>query len=681
MPAVELNKRQFDARPDRVDFRDRYYRARLVSLEPEHPHPALVEAYLEKYCADGMILDQGQEGACTGFGLAACVNYLHWERWQRGGCQGPRPAGVSTRMLYHMARLYDEWPGEDYDGSSCRGAMKGWHHHGVCEESLWPYGKRFTEPKEGWRQDAVLRPLGAYYRINKDSIVDMQAAIQEVHAIFASGSVHEGWWVKQSDTLLVIDMSDAEETGGHAFAMVGYNADGFIIQNSWGPRWGYRGFAILTYADWVTNGMDAWAAVMGAPVVVRGTATALNHAPLQQQTTARGTTVRLAGGRQSYTYRKPEVAPWSSDTAYEHSLVLGNDGTPLQRLIAVENAAANVVDVALTRPRAWLATQDKKKLVIYAHGGLNDEEKSVERIRIMAPYFKANGIYPLFITWRTGFGESLRAILEDQAKQFGIDLEALRARGMFDDVKEAVLEAKDRAFEAVAEKILAKAVWTQMKQNAAAAITAGGGLRQLAGHLETLRTEFGKDLEIHLLGHSAGAILLGHLCNRLVSRRIDLASLGLYAPACTMAFAADFLGKALSGRRLSRSRVYFELLSDRRERDDTVGPYGKSLLYLVSRALEDVHKTPLLGLAAAWNPQDPDGIVNVRRRSDVAAWRKVWADGPKPREHDDTRVDDGRGPIPIAHGSFDNDVAVVGHSIELIRGSPLAFPVENLRGF
>jgi alpha-beta hydrolase superfamily lysophospholipase len=680
MPTLELNKRQFDARPDRVDFRDQYFRARLVSLEPEHPHPSVVEAYLERYCTDGMILDQGEEGACTGFGLAACVNYLHWERWQRDECRGPRPARVSTRMLYHMARLYDEWPGEDYDGSSCRGAMKGWHHHGVCDETLWPYRKRFTEPREGWQQDAAVRPLGAYYRINKDSIVDMQAAIHEVHAIYASGSVHEGWWVKTSDTPPVIDMTD-REAGGHAFAIVGYNADGFIIQNSWGGSWGYRGFAVLTYADWVQNGMDAWVAVMGAPVVTHGTAIALNRTPLQQQARARGTTVRLAGGRQSYTYRKPEVAPWSSDAAYEHSLVLGNDGTPLQRLIAVENAAANVADVAFVRPRAWLSAQDTKKLVIYAHGGLNDEEKSVERIRIMAPYFKANGIYPLFITWRTGFGETLRAILEDQARQFGIDLEALRARGMFDDIKDAVLEAKDRAFEAVAEKILAKAVWSQMKQNATAAITAGGGLRLLAVHLEALRAEVAKDLEIHLLGHSAGAILLGHLSNRLVVRKIDIASLGLYAPACTMAFATDFLGKALSARRLSRQRVYFELLSDRRERDDTVGPYGKSLLYLVSRALEDVHKTPLLGLAAAWNPENPDDIVNHRRLGEVAAWRKLWANGPKPREHDDTRVDDGRGPIPITHGSFDNDVAVVSHSIELIRGSKLAIPVENLRGF
>ena len=99
--------------------------------------------------ADGMILDQGQEGACTGFGLAACVNYLHWERWQRDGCSGQRPARVSTRMLYHMARLYDEWPGEDYDGSSCRGAMKGWHHHGVCDETLWPYAQALHRAQGG----------------------------------------------------------------------------------------------------------------------------------------------------------------------------------------------------------------------------------------------------------------------------------------------------------------------------------------------------------------------------------------------------------------------------------------------------------------------------------------------------------------------------------------------------
>ena len=46
---------------------------------------------------------------------------------------------VRARMLYHLARFYDEWPGENYDGSSCRGALKGWHKHGVCTEDKWRY--------------------------------------------------------------------------------------------------------------------------------------------------------------------------------------------------------------------------------------------------------------------------------------------------------------------------------------------------------------------------------------------------------------------------------------------------------------------------------------------------------------------------------------------------------------
>ena len=36
--------------------------------------------------------------------------------------------------------------------------------------------------------------------------------------------------------------------------------------------------------------------------------------------------------------------------------------------------------------------------------------------------------------------------------------------------------------------------------------------------------------------------------------------------------------------------------SDSGERDDTVGPYGKSLLFLVSNAFERRRETPLLGM-------------------------------------------------------------------------------------
>jgi len=174
-----LNGQKFDARPDRVDVRDREYQPRLRSLPPQFPSAADARRYLSLYESDGMILDQGQEGACTGFGLAAAINYLLW-RGARLERQEPPPVKVSERMLYHLARFYDEWPGEDYEGSSCRGAIKGWHHHGVCSGTLWPYRNpstnkvEFIRPSDGWDEDAARRPLGAYYRIDRGSVVDVQ---------------------------------------------------------------------------------------------------------------------------------------------------------------------------------------------------------------------------------------------------------------------------------------------------------------------------------------------------------------------------------------------------------------------------------------------------------------------------------------------------------------------------
>ena len=101
----------------------------------------------------------------------------------------------------------------------------------------------------------------------------MRAAIQEVGAIFVSAQVHKGWDLKKCTAKKVNHKSlpriawkaDTERQGGHAFALVGFNRRGFIVQNSWGPGWGLKGFAILAYDDWGANGKDAWVCVMGAP--------------------------------------------------------------------------------------------------------------------------------------------------------------------------------------------------------------------------------------------------------------------------------------------------------------------------------------------------------------------------------------------------------------------------------
>ena len=177
-------------------------------------------------------------------------------------------------MLYQNAKLYDEWKGEDYEGSSCRGAIKGFHKQGVCSQELWPYYEPGTKDpgraRDSWQEDAPRTPLGAYYRIDTGSLADLQAAIYEVHAIYVSAEVHDGWdRVKEKAANLVaatIQSPKSSDRGGHAFAIVGYTPNGFIVQNSWGPKWGFNGFALLHYTDWSANASDAWVLALGAPI-------------------------------------------------------------------------------------------------------------------------------------------------------------------------------------------------------------------------------------------------------------------------------------------------------------------------------------------------------------------------------------------------------------------------------
>ncbi len=273
-----------DARPDRLDLRDRSYTPPLGNLPSEWPTTQQVAQYLPEYARQGLVLDQGSEGACTGFGLAAVINYLGFViSLQKPEVQARK---VSPAMLYQLARMYDEWPGEDYEGSSCRGALKGWHRHGVCREDLWPYkldrkGRRVhvapledpdlpDDPEHNWDVDALSRTLGVYYRVDVRSVVDLQAAIFQNGAVYVSATVHEGWAVptrKQlrghADLVRIKPVAQPKEAGGHAFALVGYNEQGFVVQNSWGPSWGSHGFALLPYEDWVQHATDAWVFTMG----------------------------------------------------------------------------------------------------------------------------------------------------------------------------------------------------------------------------------------------------------------------------------------------------------------------------------------------------------------------------------------------------------------------------------
>ncbi|MCC9603464.1 C1 family peptidase [Stieleria sp. JC731] len=726
---IHIGDRPFvlDARPDRVDHRDRPFQPRLVSLPPRWPTKRDTELALPFFRR--MVLDQGQEGACTGFGLASVINFVLWRdlvlhlpRSDRGllaiDLEKANAPLVSPFQLYHLARIYDEWEGEDYEGSSCRCAVKGYHKHGVCLQELWPEKQApLGEERDRWQIDAATRPLGAYYRIDRLSINDLQAAIYEVGAVYASAMVHQGWQVDSSDVDIPIisRTGSTPSIGAHAFAIIGYEPRGFIVQNSWGTEWGYHGFALLPYDDWADNALDAWVAVMGAPTAVP--TVSIDGDAESGETEA---FVSSTGANSLHSFRVDSLAfaatrrpgwlwdhdesthvhgtdvPLSREEAYGLTVVLENDGRVVRRRVGFDDVADSVDELAYHLPLRWLnnhrgLTAGKLQLMIYFHGGLNSEADSLRRVEAMAPYFLSNGIYPLFVTWRTSFLDSIRGILDDSLHRFFQPPSRAQSIGWVDAIAEQVSDATDRAVEVACQHLLVKPVWTQMKQNAEAAIGRGKGLTLLLASLEKLRNQV-EDMQVHLIGHSAGSLPIGHWLKRFERKPINIASCRLFAPACSVEFANATYGRAIEKQVLSPKEFYIHVLSDTLERDDRVGPYGKSLLYLVSRALEVNHKEPLLGLQWLHQTDHPDyptdfwHIPQSRRAGerinpDVQRWQESFApEIPKKNVQvaTDRFVSDGQNQIQQTHGSFDNQVELMNSVIRHLRGSKADPPVKRL---
>lgn len=672
-PAI---RRSLTVRKDPTDLKDRPYLPPPVGLQEAFPADQDIAAFLPAYSKAGMILNQGQEGACTGFGLACVVNYL---RWAKAGYP-KKMASVSPRMFYNFARRYDEYAGEDYDGSSCRGALKGWFNHGVCMESDWPFSDtKILQPTYGYAEKAANNTLGVYYRIELTSITDMQAAIQSTGAVYVSAYTHSGWDTVRKTTqapanhagLPDIDFDGRpSKTDGHAFALVGFNSRGFIVQNSWGHDFGAGGFAVLTYADWLTNAMDAWVVGMGVPGVVAGRVSSYSK--------GLNATNSVAGGADT-------TAWWSEDKAYQHSVVLGNDGR-VKRYLTEDELSRTLLHQVAGLPDQWFRSQpatDVKRLVIIAHGGLNSEDAAIKRARAMGRHFLGNGCYPLFLVWKTGLLESIGNIAADAFRR-----QPVLAGG----VGEWVSEKTDLLIEATIGRPLAKPIWSEMKENAELSFGAGRGGDLLITALQKLTDTWGDKLEVHIVGHSAGSIILGHFLSALQTRRLvgKVKSTHLFAPACTVQFA----NKHYAPQTDVMTSLYLHVLANNVERNDNVATiYRKSLLYFVSNALESDLRTPILGLDNVSQPDYSGWDGSSSTGEALKAWRKAAASAGlnkagrynviKADKVTTAKVTSAKAKVEIdaAHGSFDNDVEVITQTLERIRAGKLLVGVDDLRGF
>lgn len=594
-----------------------------------------------------VVLDQGEEGACTGFGLAAVVNFLlhnhsglpkaERERYKK------KEYGASPRMLYEMAKRYDEWKGENYEGSSIRGAMKGWARHGVCSWAEWPYDLKKADRLTPERQLAALRrPLGAYYRVRHLHLNQVQAALTETGIVYASAQVHEGWQQVGSDGRIPYRK---KLIGGHAFAVVGYDERGFWIQNSWGPKWGDKGFCHIGYDDWLENAYDCWVARLGVPTVGFADGKTMVH-------------TRAA----EFGYLADEAVVL--DTIRPHFVNLGNDGRFSQSGL-YSSDEDDISEVVLggfrNTSRNW---SGPKRLALYCHGGLNDEKASAARIASMLPYFLDNEIYPVHFMWETGFIDSVKGIVEDAFRRG-------RFQGWTDALKDRFYDLLDEGIE-LAAKPLGKPVWNQMKDNARRASDDGGGAAFTVAEVATCLAEMEGKAELHLVGHSAGSIFLAHLLDVIETTTTPVKSLTLFAPACTLDLFEEKIAPRL-GTLIERFALFN--LADSVERDDSVaGAYHKSLLYLVSESFEPRHRAPLLGMEAFVNPAKK--VLEAMREADRKQVARVKRALGAPLQENGKTVIRARG-LPagvkldscsMTHGGFDNDEPTLNSMLRIITG-------------
>jgi hypothetical protein len=576
--------RKRSVRPDSVDLRDWEYRPSIANAPPEKLWSKPQRKPKQ----------QGETNACTGFALAAVLEYLLQHRDRKTGASRRPTEDISGFMLYSMARRYDEWAEEDEtkdSGSSLRGALKGWAKHGASLGKHWRHMEMppaTNNPKDDWWLDAVRRPLGAYYRIAPENVRDIHVALDEVGAVYASALTHDGWdavlrdkkKARPSDPskLPVIETGSGDPEQGHAFAIVGYTRAGFVVQNSWGEEWGLGGFAVLPYEDWLLNAMDCWVVQLGVATVEHDDVA--NAGSLRVEPSGRAIVSN------NDTLADHEISPFIINM--ENEGVLSQRGRFRTQFGDLEALLDNHVPVA--RDRWGIGNDGTMNIAIYAHGGLTDEDAAAQTARAWVPHLYTNKIFPIFLMWETGAVDTLRNLFQDVTRG---EAELTIAGGRWERFKERFSEWKDRRLEGLA-RVGGDRVWGEMKQNADALTGHGkAGVVQLFGLFKKRRAALPR-IRLHLIGHSAGAIVHSYLGARAVKEGFDLASLSLMAPAVSI----DQFNRLLGGHIAKRDiRVFIANLTDAAERsDDTCKPYGHSLLYLVSRSFEAEEDTPLLGM-------------------------------------------------------------------------------------
>jgi len=206
------------------------------------------------------VLDQGQQGSCTGFGTTAAV----WSALCREAraLGRPDPEQPSPAWNYLLGRIEDGDPSQD-NGSTISSVLDGVSRYGFVSDDVLPYSDSVLEPPPSQLEELKRlaydqRTISGTSRIVSTGTKfrdDIRASILAGYMVVFGTDVDQAfedlspgkYWPGVKGQVL----------GGHCMAIDHYDASGVGGPNSWGTSWCDKGRFLAGWSA-VDSFGDAW---------------------------------------------------------------------------------------------------------------------------------------------------------------------------------------------------------------------------------------------------------------------------------------------------------------------------------------------------------------------------------------------------------------------------------------
>ncbi|HEX6096530.1 MAG TPA: caspase family protein [Thermoanaerobaculia bacterium] len=295
--------------------------------------------------------------------------------------------------------------------------------------------------------------------------------------------------------------------------------------------------------------------------------------------------------------------------------------------------------------RAAAATNGKPlRIVLWAHGGLKTEHGGLEIAYKHVWWWNKNDVYPLYFVWETGLFQTIGDTISRA-------WDRLRGKRAID-----FAAPTDFLIEKTVRALGGAHVWGGMKFSASEASKAGNAAEYVAKQLGALFKKHPGKVQLHVLGHSAGSIFHAYFVPAALQHGATFETMQFLAPAVRVDEYIKRLSPTMS-KGVKKTYV-FTMYKQYELADRVTAAYRKSLLYLISRALESNHDAELLGLEESM--RRTPALVKAFGLNGQPASGKVFFS----KTAGTTQAD--------AHGEFDDDPETMNSVGGLVLGTKVA---------